>query len=77
MNTKEREQLQTTLRSMSLQDLASALTSPCEGCERDPCVGHSGCGYYETEDGIRFGPVQVRMELTRRQSLINSILKWR
>ena len=77
MIKEDREKLDKTLRSMSLQDLASALADPCEDCEADPCVGHSGCGYYESEDGIRFGPVQARKELTRRQSLINAILKKR
>jgi len=77
MSKEDREKLETTLRSMSLQDLASALADPCEDCKIEHCPGKSGCGYYESEDGVILGPVQIRKELTRRQSLINSILKGR
>ena len=66
------------LREMTVYELISHTVDPCEGCDAESCgrfPKQLSCGYYETDDGIQFGPAQVKKEMEKRYETLKRILK--
>ncbi len=62
------------LREMTINDLISCLADPCEDCDSTSC-GKNTCGHYESDDGVQFGPAQVKKELEKRYDILKRVLK--